>query len=411
MDSRAPRVALFTDSYYEANGVARTASNLEAYASKHERPLLLVHGGRTTQIIESGSVVRLELARSTFGSFNLEHDLRYDMTLWRHLARVSGVMKWFRPDVVHFTGPSDVGQLGLMVASRMRAAIVGSWHTNVHEYASLRLAPYVGFLGHERRDALCESVQNSALDIALAFYRPARVILAPNQHWLDVARNRLHKPAFLMSRGVDTATFSPERRHRTDDILNIGYVGRLSTEKNVRALVALEQRLVAAGAPPFRINVVGEGGESDWLRTNLHHGAFTGTLRGDALGEAYAGFDLFAFPSETETVGNVVLEAMASGVPVVAMAAGGPKYIAAGSAGAALARTRDEWLDLAVRIALDPGLRSSMSAAARATALERSWDAVFDTVFQAYDVALDLHRGTHRGRESRSAVVTDRPAA
>jgi phosphatidylinositol alpha 1,6-mannosyltransferase len=361
MDTRAPRVALFTDSYYEANGVARTASNLEAFAARNERPLLLVHGGRTTQVVESGSVVRLELARARFTSFNLEHDLQYDVTLWRHLAKVSSVLRWFRPDVVHYTGPSDVGQLGLLLGRRTGAALVGSWHTNVHEYAALRLAPYLRFLGEDARARVGATVERRTLDVALSFYRAPRVILAPNQHWMQVARERLRKPAFLMTRGVDTDAFSPIRRRRTDGTLNIGYVGRLSAEKNVRALAALEHSLLEAGAPPFRITVVGDGGEREWLREHLRHGALTGTLRGDALAEAYAGFDLFAFPSETETVGNVVLEAMASGVPVVAMAAGGPKYIAAGSAGAALARTRDEWLDLCRRIALDADLRQTMA--------------------------------------------------
>ena len=93
-----PRVALFTDSYYEANGVARTAAALEAFAASRERPLLVVHGGRADQLIETGSIVRLELARWRRTSFPLEHDLRFDVALWRQTARVARVLRWFRPD-------------------------------------------------------------------------------------------------------------------------------------------------------------------------------------------------------------------------------------------------------------------------------------------------------------------------
>src|SRR5215471_14881594 len=100
----APRVALFTDSYHEANGVARTASALEAFVADRDLPLLIVHGGRSTQLVETGSVQRLELRRSPL-SFDLEHDLRFDLALWRHAARVTEVVRDFAPDVLHFTGP------------------------------------------------------------------------------------------------------------------------------------------------------------------------------------------------------------------------------------------------------------------------------------------------------------------
>ena len=110
--------------------------------------------------------------------------------------------------------------------------------------------------------------------------------------------------------------------------MNIGHVGRLSPEKSVRQLQAIQTALAADGLTNVRFTVVGDGRERPWLREHLRRAELTGVLRGDALAIAYANMDLFVFPSETETVGNVVLEAMASGVPVVAMAHGGPKFIA-----------------------------------------------------------------------------------
>jgi hypothetical protein len=122
-----PRVALFTESFDEASHVARTATALEAFASKRDRPLLVVHGGEVTQLVESGSVVRLELARSRRCAMALEPGRRFDLTMWRHRPRVAQVLRWFGPDVLHVTGPSDLGWLGAWLGRRLRLPAIGTW--------------------------------------------------------------------------------------------------------------------------------------------------------------------------------------------------------------------------------------------------------------------------------------------
>lgn len=407
MSTTSPRVALFTDSYYEANGVARTASALEAHAARHERSMLVVHGGQANQMIESGSIVRLELKRWRATSCPLEHDLFFDTTLWRHARRVSRVLRWFRPDVIHLTGPSDIGLLGAALAYRNGLPVVGSWHTNLHEYASRRLLPYLTRMNDGARAKVGEAVERHALSTTLLFYRLPRVILAPNHEWAGVLGRRLRKQTFVMTRGVDTTLFSPARRTRTDDAVNVGYVGRLSAEKSVRALAAVERALAAAGVDNVRFTIVGDGSERAWLRARMSNVVFTGVLRGQALSEAYANMDLFVFPSETETVGNVVLEAMASGVPVVAMAHGGPKFIARASRGAVLAQTERELVDVSVNLVTDADTRRRMADAAREDALERSWGAVFETVYQAYESAIALARGGARNPDGRAIAVAE----
>jgi len=136
---KMPRIALFSDSYHEANGVARTTAAIEACAKKRNIPLLSVHAGPETRLVHDGSIVRLDLKRSTALSFGLEHDLRFDLAMWRYLPRVAAALRWFAPDVLHFTGPSDVGQLGALLGHRLSIPMVASWHTNLHEYASRRL--------------------------------------------------------------------------------------------------------------------------------------------------------------------------------------------------------------------------------------------------------------------------------
>ena len=98
----------------------------------------------------------------------------------------------------------------------------------------------------------------------------------------------------------------------------LGFVGRLSVEKNVALLAKVQQELERMGVTNFHFLFVGHGNEENWLRERLPRAEFTGVLRGGELSEAYANMDLFVFPSHTDTFGNVVLEALASGVPAIA---------------------------------------------------------------------------------------------
>ena len=381
--TRLPRVAFFTDSYYEANGVARTSAALETYAAEHERPMLLVHGGSRTQVTRTGTIVRLELERAPATSFALEHDLRFDVALWRHCGCVARALREFKPDVLHFTGPSDIGQLGAWLGYRHRIPMVASWHTNLHEYAARRLSKRVRHAGTLRR------IEDWALSITLLFYKIPRVVLAPNSDWQVLLKHRTRKPTAVMTRGIDTTAFGPERRTTAADEVNVGYVGRLSTEKNIALLPQVEQALIDAGIS-YRFTIVGNGTDAAWLRSRMKRAEFTGVLRGEALASAYANMDVFAFPSETETVGNVVLEAMASGVPVVAMARGGHRFITQAGRSALIADTGAEFISLTLALARDRAHRQALGITARKHACERSWNAVFDGVYRSYAEAIAL---------------------
>jgi glycosyltransferase involved in cell wall biosynthesis len=391
--SRPLRVALFSDSHYEANGVARTTLALERYAARRGWPLLSVHGSQATRTTDEGTTRRLELRRAPLTSFCLEHDLWFDLALWRHTRLVSRTVRAFAPDVLHFTGPSDVGQIGALLGYRLGIPMVGSWHTNLHEYAGRRLR--LDWAGRRLAGRARAAAEAGALAACALYYRIPRVILAPNDELANLLHARTGRPVFPMSRGVDTETFTPHRRRRRDDgAVNVGYVGRLSPEKSVRVLAALSTALEADGSPPVRFTIVGHGSERGWLERHLPgHTRFTGTLRGEALAEAYADMDLFVFPSETETVGNVVLEAMASGVPVVAMAIGGPKFVANVPDAVELARDHRDLVGRAVDLVRDPVRRRRMGIRGRAHACDLSWDRIFDGVYRVYAFAFAAARG------------------
>jgi len=382
-----PRVAFFPDAYHEANGVARTSRALVAAAARRRLPVLCVHGGAVTRWIDEGTGARLEIARGP-ASFPLEHDLRYDLLLWRHRKRVVDAVRGFRADVVHITGPSDIGQLGAYVACRLNLPLVGSWHTNLHEFAACRIERRLGFLPRASRRRVSSWVRRRSLWATLQFYKLPAVLMAPNLELVEFLHGQTRKPTYLMRRGVDTTLFSPAKRDVDDETFRFGFVGRLSIEKNVRLLPCIERGLMAAGHTHFRFLIVGEGSERRWLEQQMRHADFTGVLRGEPLARAYANMDLLVFPSETDTFGNVVQEALASGTPALVSGGGGPRFIVRPEISGLVATCEREFVESAGAVLNDGERHQRMRTAAREQAIGASWDSVFAEVAEVYAEAV-----------------------
>lgn len=380
-----PRVAFFTDSYHEANGVALTSRQFAGHARSHYYPFFSVHAGPKDEHWKRGTFETYEISHSN-ALLNLEHDLRFDLKFWRHRQGLRRALAAFRPDLVHVTGPGHLGLLGVMVAKDLKVPLVASWHTNVHEFGARRFRKVFGRLPGS--NLASRMIERGALDLVLHFYNYARMCFAPNPELVALLKTKTRKPTFLMERGIDADLFSPAHRPDGERPFTIGYIGRLSAEKNVRLFAAIDAELRQAGVSNYRYLIVGEGSERAWLRENLPGAELPGLLRGEDLSRAYASMDAFVFPSETDTFGNVILEAMASGVPVVVSAHGGPKFLVRPGETGYIAQDSAAYGHAIAALIRNPSLLASMRATARASARQRSWNAVFEGIYSRYREAL-----------------------
>lgn len=329
----------------------------------------------------------------------VETDLRQDPAILRHLEPVSKSLRAFRPDLVHVTSMGDFGLLGWWLARDLRLPMVAAWHTNVHEYAAWRFERGASFVPARLRAPLAARIERLALGASMRFYRRGAVSLAPNAELVDLLRAGTDRPVFLMERGVDTALFDPAKRLRDGSRTVLGYVGRLSSEKNLRVFRRVEEALRAEGLRDYLFEIVGHGAEKEWLRRNLLQARFRGVLAGEPLARAYAGMDVFLFPSRTDTYGNAVWEAKASGVPAVVTNSGGPQHFVRDGETGLVSRTDAEFARNVIALCRDTSRRRRMGRAARSAATRQSWDAIFERLYaEAYASAVSRSPRTRRGR-------------
>jgi glycosyltransferase involved in cell wall biosynthesis len=397
------RVAYFADSFLEVNGAAMTSKRLVGYAKKNGYPFLCVHGGKKTATTQVGSVTYLSLKRSPV-AIKLDEDLAYDPLFQRHTSRVLRALVKFRPDILHITGLNDVSIVGAYLGWKLQLPIIGSWHTNIHEFAAYRLAKMFSFMPDSAVSKMTNFAERKILDGSVLYYKMPKVVLAPNQELVDLLGKGTNRKAFLMTRGVDTEVFSPAKRTAGDGIFRFGFVGRLRAEKSVRMLVNLENELLKAAKTNFKFLIVGEGTEREFLEKNLKNAEFTGFLDGERLSKAYANMDVFVFPSKTDAFGNVIQEANASGVPAIVGNQGGPKFIVRHDETGFVANSFNDFVKYSLELMNNPVKLMNMKRAAREFAHSRSWDSVFEKVYLAYGECLKIHQKTSNSPVSRPSI-------
>jgi glycosyltransferase involved in cell wall biosynthesis len=282
-------------------------------------------------------------------------------------------------DLLHFTTPGPVGLAAMWVASRLGLRMIGSFHTDLAEYT--RLLSGSKWLGRIMQEYMRWP------------YGKCERVFAPSDATRDMLiRARINPSRVeIWRRGVSTTRFDPGRRSPalrerwgvTRERAALIYVGRLSREKGLAVLEPLSRHLDYAGVA-HRLVFVGDGPMRNELEAACPGAVFTGTLSPDEVAVAMASADIFLFPSRTDTAGNVVLEAQASGLPVLVSGTGGPREnMRPGETGFAC----DELLDFARRaseLVRNADKRHRFSEAARHYALTRRWETALEPLYRSY---------------------------
>jgi glycosyltransferase involved in cell wall biosynthesis len=388
----APRVALFADTFHETNGAANFLRRLVNFAKEKNYEFLCVRSGAQTGHYREGSISFLDLKRGRC-SIPMDGALKFDPFLWKHKNLVGSVLENFKPGIIHVTGLNDISQFGYYFAHFRRIPAVATWHTNAHEYAAERLTSVLSFVPNNLNQRIGKTVENVVFKGLMKVYFLAQLQLAPNEELVRSIRRLTSRPSFLLGRGVDTDFFSPEKRRRDTDEIILGFVGRLRPEKNVRFLKQIESALRAADIENYKFLIVGEGGERCWLEKNLRRACLTGEIFGEDLARAYANMDLFVFPSQTDAFGNVVLEALSSGVPAVVTKQGGPKFLIEHSVNGFVAGDETEFTETILELVKDPAQIRVLGASARRSAQTYSWERVFEKMFEYYKMGAGFSKG------------------
>lgn len=365
----ALHIALITETFLpEINGVANTLSHLSD-GLRARNHLVEVVRPRQTEDANQRSTPTLMLCRGW--PLPGYPGLQWGMTSTHRLTR-----RWQqqRPDVVYIATEGPLGLCALRVARRLGIAVVSSFHTNFQQYFN-----QYGLTFFSR--ALTRYLR--------WFHNRSSLTLVPSaSQRLELTRRHFERLE-LLARGVDSQLFSPSRRQmslrqswglRENDIALL-HVGRLAPEKNLgalkRCLDALQARYPARR---FKLIVVGDGQKRAALEASLPEAVFCGVQCAEALANHYASADVFLFPSLSETFGNVVLEAQASGLGVVAYdeAAAG-QHIRHGYNGV-LAMPGDEyaWLEAACWLLEDPETLRTIRLNARRHASRQSWQGIIE---------------------------------
>jgi len=375
------RVALFAGAYnHIADGVSLTLNRLVAhleqegvavrvFAPTDDDPQITDHAGTLVEVPSMPAPGRTDY-RISFGI----------------TPSVRAALEAFRPTLYHIATPDLLGRHALHVATDAGVPVVASYHTHFSSY-----------LKYYHLSVLEDVVWG----YLRSFYRQCEQIYVPSRAMADILREHgITEGLRLWQRGVETDRFNPAHRSRdwrrthgiADDEVVVTFVSRLVWEKGLDVYADVIEALQARDVP-HRSLVVGDGPARNEIEDRLPETVFTGYLRGDALSRAYASSDVFLFPSDTETFGNVTLEAMASGLPTVcADAVGSRDLVTDGTTGFLCPPgDADAFADAVQRLVTDAETRQDMAAAALERAQTFAWDAILARMNDYYDEVLSTH--------------------
>ncbi|EGO64224.1 glycosyltransferase family 4 protein [Acetonema longum] len=377
------RIALFTDTFTpQINGVSRTYQRLVSYLqSQGIETMVLAPSGNGPDGEQQGVIRFLSCDFFLYPECQIA---------WPNYFSLCSALDRFRPDLVHIATPFVLGLAGLKYADSRGLPKVAVFHTNFPQYLDYYRMPLLKKL---------------AWRFLRWFHTQADRNYCPSQETRRLLARHGIPRVDLWSRGVDHTLFNPmwhsgdlRRLHGVGDKTVLLYVGRLAPEKNVEILL---QALTAANASinGLHLWIVGDGPARPALEAMAPANVtFMGYRAGQDLAGLYASADIFVCPSVTETFGNVILEAMASGLPVVAPMAGGIKenLFPMKTGLDCLPLNSLSMAEAIIRLARDRELRISLAAQAFQHASEQTWEMVFGRLVDSYRDVIERHRSTRR---------------
>jgi len=367
--------AWFTDTLEDVNGVATTIRKMTAAAK--------AAGAELTVVTARSELHVTDIPIRNFkpiGEFELpEYELQ-KLSFPPILRMLDYIQREGFNEIIIST-PGPIGLTALLAAKMLNLQTSGIYHTDFPQYVRILTD-----------DSFLESV---AWRYMHWFYGQLDIVFVNSEEYRRswISRGFAPEKLKILPRGLDTALFSPERRDpafwtkfgEANGAIRLLYVGRISKEKDLDVLAQAYRRLRDEGLP-IQLYLVGDGPYLQALNSTLLPDAvFTGYLRGKELATAYASADVFVFPSTTDTFGNAVIEAQASGVPVIVSDTGGPKELVDSNVNGVITKSHDvEDLVRAIReLVTNPNKRHRMSRQARRAVVDRSWPTAFRKFWSA----------------------------
>jgi len=368
--------AWFTDTLDDVNGVATTIRKITAAAHAAGADLTVVTSRREIEITD------IPIKNFTpIGEFELpEYELQ-KLSFPPILRMLDYIQQEGFSEIIIST-PGPVGLTALLAAKMLNLQTSGIYHTDFPQYVRILTD-----------DSFLESV---AWRFMHWFYGQLDTVFVNSAEYRRswIARGFAPEKLKILPRGLDTTLFTPERRDvafwkkfgEKNGAVRLLYVGRISKEKDLDVLAQAYRQLRDEGLS-VQLYLVGEGPYYESLNNSLPEAVFTGYLRGADLATAYASADVFVFPSTTDTFGNVVIEAQASGIPVIVSDTGGPKELVEDNVNGIVTKSRNvEDLARAIReLVTNDNKRSEMSQRARQSVIDRSWPGAFRKFWAATD--------------------------
>lgn len=371
---RFQRIAVLTDTFDEINGVTNTYHQLVRYCRKNAIKLDVFCPAKEKDSDEETGSVKIHRIRQT-AKIPVYSDLNFDLKLIS--PRVGMYFVKNRFDIIHASSPGNMGLQALTLSYYHRLPLIGVYHTALPEYAEEKALK----LGKKLVPSMKKTGfwENLTWHFVKGYYNQCDLVLSPSKHTKEILENRLKTGVRIFSRGIDLDRFNPAYRS-SKRAIGVLYVGRISVEKGLDDLMyAFEDiddaNLILAGDGPYRKELE-QKAKSNFI--------FKGFLRGESLSMEYASADIFVFPSRTDTFGNVVLEAMASGLPVIVTDGMAPKELVENGVNGFVVKDREEMKEKIRLLKNDREMRKGMGTASRESAAKRTWEEVFEKLFEDY---------------------------